>query len=142
MDVEAEGTGHANITQCPLPVGCMVRDALRAPKTFGVLPQSKQGVLVPRRGNRGSREQGDMRTVTRLGPKLAHPPSVINKDRLHYRKGTSSKGLFRKAFHPIISLPAPHTYSFLPRALTEECTFDKAQPSCRTAAREDQLCSQ
>lgn len=79
--------------------------------------------------------------MARLGPKLAHSPSVIKKDRLHYRKSTTSKGLFRKAFHSIISLPVAHTYSFLPQALTEECTFDKAQLPCGTAAHKDQLCS-
>lgn len=42
MDVEVEATGHANISKCPLPVGCMVRDALRAPKTLGVLPKANR----------------------------------------------------------------------------------------------------
>lgn len=51
MDVKVEERGHANISQYLLPVGCMVRDTPRAPKALGVLPQSKQGVLVPRRGN-------------------------------------------------------------------------------------------
>lgn len=49
MDVEVEATGHANISQCPLPVGCMARHALRALKHLVFSPKANR-VSFPHAG--------------------------------------------------------------------------------------------